>query len=195
MFNTTQHRTAPTTECVIQVKGGDLAPKGKGNLTIGVHSDGKVTLNATLPGVTGVPTPFDLTSLERLELVSTRSGGYQGKQWIGPAVATTAAFVGVPLLTAPLISPGFSVTLGDLLIYAGVVGSPYAAGIYAGSKLTRMVRFVAVTHDGQHCVAEMPEGAFQFVQGIKAAENLHTDTVTSEPVADPEDVAAAPAPA
>ena len=195
MFNTTQHSTAPITECVIRVKSGDLAPKGKGHLTIGVESDGKVSLNATLPSVTGVPTPFDFTSLERLELVSTRSGGYQGKQWMGPAAATAAAFVAVPLITTPLISPGLSVTLGDRLIYAAFVGSPYAAGIYAGSKLTRMVRFVAVTSDGKHCVAEMPEAAFRFIQGIKAADKLHIDTVAADPVLDPEDAAVAPAPA
>lgn len=187
IFNTTQHSTAPTTECVIQVKGGDLAPKGKGNLTIGVRSDGKVSLKATLPSETGLPTPFDFTTLERLELVSTRSGGYQDKQWIKPAAATAAAF-GVPFVLPLELLP-------SVLFYASVVGSPYIAGIYTGAKLTRMVRFVAVTCDGQHCVAEMPEAAFRFVQGIKAAENLYIDTGASEPVADPEGAAAAPAPA
>ena len=187
MFNTTQHSTASAMECVVEVKDGDLAPKGKGNLTIGVRSDGKVALNATLPSETGCPTPFDFTTLERLELVSTRIGGYQSKQWIKPAAATAAAF-GVPFALPLELLPSF-------LFYASVVGSPYIAGVYTGAKLTRMVRFVAVTYDGQHCVAEMPEAAFRFVQGIKAAENLHIDTVASEPVADPEGAAAAPAPA
>ena len=194
MLNTTQHGVAPATEYKIRVKGGDLTPKGKGSLTIGVMSDGKVALNAALPGASGVPVPFDLTSLERLEEVSTRSGAYQGKQWIGPAVATAVAFGGVPFLVEPLISVGAGLTAGDVAAYTALVGSPYVAGVYTGAKLNRIVRFVAVTSDGRHCVAEMPEAAFRFVQGIKAAENLHIET-TAAPVTAPAGPEAAPVPA
>ena len=95
--DTTQHRpTVPAIECVIRVKGGNLASRGKGTLTIGTMSDGKIYLNATLPDASGVQEPFDLTSIERLEWVRTRSGIYQGEQWLKVVIGTSVGFVGIP---------------------------------------------------------------------------------------------------
>ena len=50
-------------------------------------------------------------------------------------------------------------------------------------RLNRIARFVATTDDGRHCVAEMPEAAFRFVQGIKAAENLYMEKEAADSAA------------
>ena len=187
--HTTPYNTVATIECVIRVKAGNLAPKGKGTLTIGMIPDQNVTLSATLPNESGAPEPFDLLSLEQLELVSTGSGIYHGKQWIGPAAATATAFVGVPVLIDTIVPIEYVYAANPNIMYGILIGSPYVAGLYAGSTLNRIVRFVIVMNDGRHCVAEMPEAAFGFLQGVKATENLHigrpdisTERVETAPV-------------
>lgn len=196
--NAQQHGTPSVIEDIIRVKGGDLAPKGKGTLAISVMRDGKVSLNATLPSESGVPEPLDFTSLERLELVSTRRT-YKGKQWIIPIVTTFIASLGAPILSSalgqapPIIIWGYDTSIPFITIpyvkevievkevifrpflYAGLTGVPYVSGLYAGSKLSRVVRFVAVASDGRHCVGEMPETAFYFVQGVRSADKEKTN--------------------
>ena len=202
MLNTKQQGTAQGAECIIRVKDGTLAPRGKGTLMIRVMPDGQVTLSATLPSVSGVPQPFDLMSLQRLELVKTRTGWYQGNQWIKPTVAILGAVVGPFIILPMLISSVPSSHSFDWFIEAIVEGLfiisvtgmfSIPALVYAGSKLPRIARFVAVTHDGRYCVAEMDEAAFRFLQGIRAAMNLHIQTDAA--VATPDTPEATPVPA
>lgn len=200
--DTTQRRpTVPAIECVIRVKGGNLASRGKGTLTIGTMSDGKIYLNATLPDASGVQEPFDLTSIERLEWVRTRSGIYQGEQWLKVVVGTAVGLIGIP--TAAMVigaamgvgitpSTGWFPSITEWILLV-IFGSVFGSCIYMGSQLNRIARFVAVTKDGRHCVAEMPEAALHFLQGIKAAENLYVAGSVSESTADVEGAAPTPA--
>ena len=199
MLNTKQQGTAQGAECIIRVKDGNLAPIGKGTLMIRVMPDGQVTLSATLPSVSGVPQPFDLMSLQRLELVKTRTGWYQGNQWIKPTVAILGSVVGPFIISSIFllsVPPSRSIVDGlEILLYMGIGTGMFSipALVYAGSKLPRIARFVAVTHDGRYCVAEMDEAAFRFLQGIRAAMNLHIQTDAA--VATPDTPEATPAPA
>ena len=203
---TIQGGTPSHIECPIRVKGGDLAPKGKGAFTVEMMSDGGVSLNVMLPSESGTPEPLDLMSLERVELVKTRSGLYMGKQWIIPTLATAAAFVAPPMIISTVaannVVPLFVETASETIItaygwlaYGGMVGLPYVAGVYSGSKLNRMARVVVVMNDGRYCVVEMPEAAFRFVQGIQAAANLRMEMPADTPDVGPEMADAAPAPA
>lgn len=190
--HTTQNGDPSTIEYVIRVKSGNLAPKGKGTLTIGMMPDGKVNLSATLPNESGEQEPFDFTSLERLELVRTRKGFYQGKQWIGPAIATVAAVAIPPIVAYRLFFTSINL---EVIFPLFALGCPYLAGFYAGSKLSQVARCVAIANDGRHCIVEMPEIAYYLLRGIEAAEDLDVempaaDTDTNSEVAD-----ATPAPA
>ena len=200
MAYTTQHGTAPTIDCVIRVKDGNLAPKGKGTLTISMMRDGKVSSHVTLPSETGVSKPFDLSSLERFELVSTRSGIYKNKQWIKPAVGAFTGFIVIPVfaLGFGVVMPtswDWELPIISLWIFPAIAGGLFGSGIYAGSKLNRIARVVATTNEGRYCVAEMPEVAFYFIQGIKAAENSHVETPVATSDFNSEVAEAAPAPA
>lgn len=189
MLNTKEQGAVQGIECIIRVKDGNLAPIGKGTFMMRVMPDGQVALSATLPSVSGVPQPFDLMSLQRLELVKTRTGWYQGNQWIRPTVAILGAVVGPVIISSIFfmsLPPSHSIDAGlEILLYMGIGTGMCSipALVYAGSKLPRIARFVAVTHDGQYCVAEMSEAAFRFLQGIRAAMNLHiqTDAAVSTP--------------
>jgi hypothetical protein len=203
MLNTKQRETTQVTECIIRVRDGNLAPGGKGTFTMVEMPDGKVILSATLPSECGVPEPFDLMSLERLELVKTRPGWYQGNQWIQPTAALLGAFVGPAIILSILIPPappalsigGAFGALAEMALYASMTaGCSVFALTYAGFKLPRIARFVAVTHDGRYCVAEMPEVAFRFLQGINTAMNLNIQTDIAA-VSASEVLETAPAPA
>ena len=182
MLNTKQQSAFQGIECIIRVKDGNLAPRGKGTFTMGVMPDGKVALRATLPSANGVPEPFDLMSFEQLEMVKTRTGWYQGNKWIKPTMVVLGAAVGPAIILSlfmPVLPPSSSFSWAFDLIFQGAVvttvsvGGTFPALVYAGSKLPRIARFVFVTHDGRYCVAEMPEAAFRFLQGVKAGMNQH----------------------
>ena len=177
------------TECKIRVKSGDLAAQGKGTMAIIPIADDQVSVRVLLPTETGVPQPLNLTTVERVELVAKKTGWFDKHQWIKPLGATVGAVIGVPVVIAALVE---SVEAAALLLLGTWLGGTYASGVYTGSKLTRLVRFVVTTEDGKHAVLEAPESVFCFLTGVYAAPNIQVETETPEVSAAP---AADPAPA
>ena len=169
------------TECKVRVKSGDLAAQGKGTMTIMPMTDGQFSVKVLLPTETGVPEPLDLTTVERVELVARKTGWFSKNQWITPLVATAGAFIGVPVVVSAFIETVEAAGQGLNLILAGTwLSSIYASGVYTGTKLTRMARFVVATQDGKHAVLEGPESVFRFMSGVYAAPNIQLEAVDSE---------------
>ena len=176
-------------ECKIRVKSGDLAAQGKGTMAIIPMADDQVSVNVLLPTGTGVQEPLDLTTVERVELVAKKTGWFDKNQWVKPLGATVGAVIGVPVVIAALVE---ATEAAALMLLTAWLGSTYASGVYTGSKLTRLARFVVTTEDGKHAVLEAPESVFCFLNGVYAAPNIQLETVAPETPAEP---TAEPAPA
>ena len=180
-------------ECKIRVKSGDLAAQGKGTMAVIPMPDGRFQVGLSLPDATGVCSPLDLTSVERVELVKTRTGWFGKREWVKPlvitvgvAIAITGMLVKFPYMMGPSISI-WMWALGEVegLQGAAMTGACYAAGVYTGTKLTRLARFVVTTQDGRHAVLEGSEPVFYFLSGVYAAPNIQLETVDSEASAAP----------
>ncbi len=180
------------TECNIRVKSGDLAAQGKGTMAILPLTGNQVSVKVLLPTETGVPEPLDLTAVERVELVAKKNGWFSKNQWGTPLFTTVGAFIGVPVVIFALVE----VTEATALLIGGTwLGATYASGVYTGSKLTRLARFVVTTKDGKHAVLEAPEPVFGFLNGVYTAPNIQLDDATvpetsAAPAADPAPAAA-----
>jgi hypothetical protein len=159
-------------ESKISVKSGDLAAKGKGTVAITHTPDGRFWVRMSLPDEAGTPKPLDLTTIDRVELVETKTGWFEKGQWVKPVVATVGGVIGVPILFVELFP---ATTAGTLFWGATSLGTTYAAGVYTGSKLTRLARFVVTTHDDQHVVLKGPVSVFHFMNGVYAAPNIQLD--------------------
>ncbi len=173
-------------EYKIRVKSGDLAATGKGTMTIVPTTDGQFSVNVLLPSETGIPQPLDLPTVERVESVAKKIGWFAKSKWVKPTLVTTGAVIGVPVGLAPLAEGA------PLLFGGGWLTATYAAGVYTGTRLTRLARFVITTEDGKHAVLEGPENAFCFLDGVYTAPNIQLTEVASEV---PEEPAAEPTPA
>ena len=173
------------TELNIRVKSGNLAAQGKGKVAITHMPDGQFRVEVLLPGEGGTPEPLDLTTVERVELVKTKTGWFGKGQWIKPLAATIAGTIvvpfGVPTVIA-LIKGGEVIisTAYALFLFGSSMGASYASGVYTGTKLTRVARFVVTTQDGKHAVLEGPESVFRFMSGVYAAPNIQLEAVDSE---------------
>ena len=173
------------TELNIRVKSGNLAAQGKGKVAITHMPDGQFRVEVLLPGEGGIPEPLDLTTVERVELVKTKTGWFGKGQWIKPLAATIAGTIvvpfGVPTVIA-LIKGGEVIisTAYALFLFGSSMGASYASGVYTGTKLTRVARFVVTTQDGKHAVLEGPESVFRFMSGVYAAPNIQLEAVDSE---------------
>ena len=179
-------------EYKIRVKSGDLAAPGKGTMTIMPTTDGQFSVDVLLPGETSVLNPLDLTTVERVALVGRKIGWFGKSQWVRPVVTTAGAFIGVPIVVGGLVGAG----QGAALLFVGTwLGATYGAGVYTGTRLTRLARFVVTTEDGKHAVLEGPENAFCFLDGVYTAPNIQLKEVASEapevPAAEPAAAAAA----
>ena len=169
----------------IRVKSGDLAAQGTGRVAVTHMPDGRFWVKVSLPGEGGTPEPLDLTTVERVELVKTKTGWFGRGQWITPLavtiVGTIAVPFGVPAAIALFGRFAMTETLG-FLIFGSLVslGSSYASGVYTGTKLTRLARFIVATQDGKHAVLEGPESVFRFMSGVYAAPNIQLEAVDSE---------------
>ena len=169
----------------IRVKSGDLAAQGTGTVAVTHMPDGQFRVEVLLPGEGGTPEPLDLTTVERVELVKTKTGWFGKGQWIKPLAATIAGTIvvpfGVPTVIA-LIKGGEVIisTAYALFLFGSSMGASYASGVYTGTKLTRVARFVVTTQDGKHAVLEGPESVFRFMSGVYAAPNIQLEAVDSE---------------
>ncbi len=173
------------TELNIRVKSGNLAAQGKGKVAITHMPDGQFRVEVLLPGEGGTPEPLDLTTVERVELVKTKTGWFGKGQWIKPLAATIAGTIVVPLgvPTVIVLIKGGEVIISSayaLLLFGSSMGASYASGVYTGTKLTRVARFVVTTQDGKHAVLEGPESVFRFMSGVYAAPNIQLEAVDSE---------------
>ena len=170
----------------IRVKSGDLAVQGTGTVAVTHMPDGRFWVKVSLPGEGGTPEPLDLTTVERVELVKTKTGWFGKGQWITPLAATIVGTIvvpfGVPTAAVALVNASGIVITKTLtyLIFGFVVGAPYASGVYTGTKLTRVAQFVMTTQDGRHAVLEGPESVFRFMSGVYAAPNIQLEAVDSE---------------
>ena len=170
----------------IRVKSGDLAAQGTGTVAVTHMPDGRFWVKVSLPGEGGTPEPLDLTTVERVELVKTKTGWFGKGQWIKPLAATIVGTIvvpfGVPTAAVALVNASGIVITKTLtyLIFGFVVGAPYASGVYTGTKLTRVAQFVMTTQDGRHAVLEGPESVFRFMSGVYAAPNIQLEAVDSE---------------
>ena len=188
-------------EYKIRVKSGDLAATGKGTMAIVPTTDGQFSVNVLLPNKTGILKPLDLTTVERVALVGRKVGWFGKNQWVKPVIITAGNFIGVPFVLDALV--GGVQTAGTVGVLAGVtfIGTTYGAGVYTGTKLTRLARFVLTTEDGKHAVLEASENAFCFLDGVYTAPNIQLEEVASEVSEEPavdeasEEPAADPAPA
>ena len=169
----------------IRVKSGDLAAQGTGTVAVTHMPDGQFRVEVLLPGEGGTPEPLDLTTVERVELVKTKTGWFGKGQWIKPLAATIAGTIvvpfGVPTVIA-LIKGGEVIisTAYALFLFGSSMGASYASGVYTGTKLTRVARFVVTTQEGKHAVLEGPESVFRFMSGVYAAPNIQLEAVDSE---------------
>ena len=175
-------------ECKIRVKSGDLAAQGNGKMGILPMSEGRFRIDLSLPDAMGVCRPLDLTNVERVELVKTKAGWFDKGEWVKPLIGTVSALGVSPMLILPLpiwqLFPDILEIVFDYLLAYLIVGLPvgawYAAGVYTGTKLKRVARFVVTTQDGRHAVLEGPESVFRFMSGVYAAPNLQLEAVDSE---------------
>ena len=175
-------------ECNIRVKSGDLAAQGKGKMGILPMSEGRFRIDLSLPDAMGVCRPLDLTNVERVELVKTKVGWFDKGEWVKPLIGTVSALGVSPMLISPLpiwqLFPDILETVFDYLLAYLIVGLPvgawYAAGVYTGTKLKRVARFIVTTQDGRHAVLEGPESVFRFMSGVYAAPNIQLEAVDSE---------------
>ena len=175
------------TEYKIRVKSGDLAAQGKGTMTITHMPDGRFWVRVLLPSQTGGLEPLDLTAVERAELVQTKTGWFDKGTWVKPVLVTTAALIGVPVVLDAALPVSEAASAGIKALFVGTWFSGiYASGVYTGSKLTRLARFVVKTQDGKHVVLEGPEPAFHFINGVYAAPNIQLEAVQPETPAAPE---------
>lgn len=190
-------------EYKIVVKSGNLAGTGKGTMQIMPTTDGQFSVNVLLPDEKGVLKSLDLTTVERVELVQQKIGWFGKNQWTKPLVITAGNFIGVPFLLEALVGVQAGGTVG-LLAGVTFMGTTYGAGVYTGTRLTRLARFVLTTEDEKYAVLEASENAFYFLDGVYTAPNIQLEDVASEtseaseePAVDevPEEPAAAPAPA
>ena len=170
----------------IRVKSGDLAAQGTGTVAVTHMPDGRFWVKVSLPGEGGTPEPLDLTTVERVELVKTKTGWFGKGQWMKPLAATVVGTIvvpfGLPTAAVALENAGGIVLTKTLtyLVYGFVVGAPYASGVYTGTKLTRLAQFVVTTQEGRHAVLEGPESVFRFMSGVYAAPNIQLEAVDSE---------------
>ena len=175
----------------IRVKSGDLAAQGTGRVAVTYMPDGRFWVKVSLPGEGGTPEPLDLTTVERVELVKTKTGWFGKGQWMKPLAATVVGTIvvpfGLPTAAVALENAGGIVLTKTLtyLVYGFVVGAPYASGVYTGTKLTRLAQFVVTTQEGKHAVLEGPESVFRFLSGVYAAPNIQLEAVDSEASAAP----------
>ena len=175
-------------ECNIRVKSGDLAAQGKGKMGILPMSEGRFRIDLSLPDAAGVCSPVDLTNIERVELVKTKVGWFDKGEWVKPLIGTVGALGVSPMLIFPLpiwqLFPDILETVFDYLLAYLIVGLPvgawYASGVYTGTKLKRVARFIVTTQDGRHAVLEGPESVFRFMSGVYAAPNIQLEAVDSE---------------
>ncbi|MYB95498.1 hypothetical protein F4054_00085 [Candidatus Poribacteria bacterium] len=187
-------------EYKIAVKSGNLAGTGKGTMQIMPTTDGQFSVNVLLPDEKGVLKPLDLTTVERVELVQRKIGWFGKNQWTKPLVITAGNFIGVPFLLEALVGVQAAGTAA-LLAGLTLLGTTYGAGVYTGTRLTRLARFVLTTEDEKHAVLEASENVFYFLDGVYTAPNIQLESVASEtseePAVDevPEAPATAPAPA
>ena len=167
----------------IRVKSGDLAAQGTGTVAVTHMPDGRFWVKVSLPGEGGTPEPLDLTTVERVELVKTKTGWFGRGQWITPLAATIVGTIGVPFGVPAAIDLFGIFALTEtlwFLIFGSLVGSSYASGVYTGTKLTRLAQFVVTTQDGRHAVLEGLESVFRFMSGVYAAPNIQLEAVDSE---------------
>ena len=177
-------------ECKIRVKSGDLAAQGKGTMAVIPMPDGHFQVGLSLPDAAGVCSPVDLTSIERIELVKTKTGWFDQGEWIKPLVVTVGVAIVVTgtIIVVPAIDVGIFMwawwgimELGpQILTGTAMTSAIYAAGVYTGTKLKRVARFVVTTQDGRHAVLEGPEPIFHFMSGVYAAPNLQLEVLDSE---------------
>ena len=168
-------------ESKISVKSGDLAAKGKGTVAITHTPDGRFWVRVSLPDETGALKPLDLTTIDRIELVDTKTGWFEKGQWVKPLVVTVGGVIGVPILSAQFVP---FTNVGILSWAIASQGAAYASGVYTGTKLTRLARFIVITQDDKHVILKGPESVFHFMNGVYAAPNIQLETVESEtPVA------------
>ena len=160
------------TEYKLSVESGDLAAKGKGTVAITHTPDGRFWVRVSLPDEAGTPKPLDLTTINRVELVETKTGWFENGQWVKPLVATVGGVIGVPIVVTHLLP---LTTAGAAVWVATTLGASYASGVYTGTKLTRLARFVVTTQDDQHVVLKGPESVFRFMNGVYAAPNIQLD--------------------
>ena len=170
----------------IRVKSGDLAAQGTGTVAVTHMPDGRFWVKVSLPGEGGAPEPLDLTTVERVELVKTKTGWFGRGQWIKPLAATVVGAIVVPfgfpigaIVRIYITGIVMSGTVG-YLIFGSLMGASYASGVYTGTKLTRVAQFVVTTQDGKHAVLEGPESVFRFMSGVYAAPNIQLEAVDSE---------------
>ena len=173
------------TECKVRVKSGDLAAQGKGTVAVTHMPDGRFWVKVSLPGEGGTPEPLDLTTVERVELVKTKTGWFGKGQWIKPLAATIVGTIVVPfgVPTVIVLIKGGEVIISSayaLLLFGSSLGASYASGVYTGTKLTRLAQFIVTTQDGKHAVLEGPESVFRFMSGVYAAPNIQLEAVDSE---------------
>ncbi len=182
-------------EYKIRVKSGDLAAKGEGMMRIVPMTDGQFSVNMLFPSETGTLQPLDLTAVERVELVKRKIGWFGKNQWVKPLVVTAGNFIGM-YIAAPFVIGAFSAHIAEAAMLVGgtFVATTYGAGVYTGSKLNRLARFILTTEDEKHAVLEGSENAFCFLDGVYTAPNIQLKEIvpetSEEPAADP-----APAPA
>ena len=169
----------------IRVKSGDLAAQGTGTVAVTHMPDGRFWVKVSLPGEGGTPEPLDLTTVERVELVKTKTGWFGKGQWMKPLAATIVGTIVVPFGVPTVIAliKGGEVIISSayaLFLFGSSMGASYASGVYTGTKLTRVARFVVTTQDGKHAVLEGPESVFRFMSGVYAAPNIQLEAVDSE---------------
>ena len=167
------------TEYKLRVKSGDLAAQGTGAVSIRHTPNGRFYIRVSLPDENGTHKSLDLTTIERVELVETKTGWFKKGEWVKPLVATVGGVIGAPMAFIHVIIP---ITQGYLLFWtsSATLGAIYASGVYTGTKLTRMARFVVTTQDDKHVVLEGPESVFRFMNGVYAAPNIQLEPTTSE---------------
>ena len=182
-------------EYKIRVKSGDLAAKGEGMMRIVPMTDGQFSVNMLFPSETGTLQPLDLTAVERVALVKRKIGWFGKNQWVKPLAVTAGNFIGM-YIAAPFVIGAFSAHIAEAAMLVGCtfVATTYGAGVYTGSKLNRLARFILTTEDEKHAVLEGSENAFCFLDGVYTAPNIQLKEIvpetSEEPAADP-----APAPA
>ncbi len=168
-------------EYKIRVKSGDLAAKGEGMMRIVPATDGQFSVNVLFPNETGTLQPLDLTAVERVALVERKIGWFGKNQWVKPLVITAGNFIGVPLVLDALV--GGIQTAGEAIqMLAGgtFMATTYGTGVYTGTRLTRLARFILTTEDEKHAVLEGSENAFCFLDGVYTAPNIQLEEVASE---------------